>query len=107
MFAVENKRSHSFQYLVLNKVEFFFKEAIKCRHNEIANYIYENFLDQHNEIEKINNNFSKNVVCYSFHYHNFANFPDIKLTDNEFIFHYACKYDYFNIILYLLTTQKN
>ena len=80
-----------------------FKESIKCHHNEVANYINDNFLNQQNENENIN--FDKNAVCYAFHYHNFDFFPN-NLKNNEFIFFYACKYDHILIIEYLLTTQK-
>lgn len=43
----------------------YLKEAIKCHHNDIANYIQTNCLED----EKIN--FYDNPISYGFHFHNF------------------------------------
>ncbi|KAK8836819.1 hypothetical protein M9Y10_037343 [Tritrichomonas musculus] len=76
----------------------YLKEAIKCHHNDIANYIQTNCLQD----EKIN--FYDNPISYGFHFHNFEYLPD-DITSENVIF-YACKYDYpeiVNQILILLT----
>ena len=64
------------------------EESIKCHHNDIANYI------QNNSLNESKNSFEQNDAAYGFHYHNYK-FID---TENKFAFHYACKYDYFTIV---------
>ena len=63
------------------------KEAIKCHHNEIANYIQDNLLTNYNE---------KNIVSYCFKFHNFATFPD-NYYSNSF-FYYFCKFNYLKLV---------
>ena len=60
-----------------------FKEAIKCHHIDVSNYIQNNYL---------NENFGENILSYIFHYYNYYYFP--KELNNCFILFYACKYDH-------------
>ena len=55
------------------------KEAIKCHHNDIANYIALNLL----------NKIDDNEISFAFRYHNFEFFPN-DITKDSIIF-YACK----------------
>lgn len=75
------------------------KESIKCHHNEVANYILKNFINEEDE-----NNFNENVYSYGFHYHNYSFFPSN--ANNKLIFYYACQYDYYNIAEYYLSSKK-
>ena len=81
------------------------KESIKCHHNGIANYIINNLLK--GKIEKRNevSNFENNLYSYGFHYHNYLFLPDDE-NKSHFIFHYACKYDYFTLVDFLYKTKK-
>ncbi|KAK8865030.1 hypothetical protein M9Y10_010559 [Tritrichomonas musculus] len=63
------------------------KEAIKCHHNEIANYIQDNLLTNYNE---------KNIVSYCFKFHNFATFPNN--YDSNSFFYYFCKFNYLKLV---------
>lgn len=78
------------------------KEAIKCHHNGIANYILNNLLQE--EEFYVDDKFFRNLTCYSFHYYNFSFFP--KEPNHRFIFFYACYYDYLNIVQFLFQTKK-
>ena len=79
------------------------KEAIKCHHNDIANYIQNNLLNEKAESKNIEENFSKNILSYSFHYYNYPYFPNE--FNNKFIFYYTCLYDYFKLLFIIL--QEN
>lgn len=85
---------------IVNNKDFYekcFSESIKCHHNSTANYIENEFLNNHHVK-------SNNFLSYYFHYYNFLFFPD-DLSNNSILF-YACRYDYFNIVEYLLKTRK-
>ena len=79
------------------------KEAIKCHHNDIANYIQNNLLNEKAESKNIEENFTKNILSYSFHYYNYPYFPNE--FNNKFIFYYTCLYDYFKLLFIIL--QEN
>ena len=77
------------------------QEAIKCHHNDIANYILDNLMQQN--IKLCDDNFLKNKFSFGFHYHNYE---FIQNCDNfQFIFYYACLYDYLSIIKLLLENK--
>ena len=76
------------------------KEAIKCHHNDIADYILNNYFNQDIDYS----NFKENIISYSFRFYNFNFFPEN--LDNSFIFFYACQFDYFIIVEFLLKTKK-
>ena len=82
--------------------EIMFKEAIECHHNDIANYIQCNYMDQQQNLPHYD--LEKNIYTNSIHYRNFSFFPgDFK---NPFLFYYFCKYNYVNIVEnYLKTTS--
>ena len=80
------------------------KEAIKCHHNDIANYILNNHLNMNVEARNREKNPAKNMIHYSFQYSNYyfiQNEPN-----NNFIFCYACIYDYYQISEYFIKTKK-
>ena len=72
------------------------KEAIKCHHNEIANYIIDNLLDDF----KLN----ESVYSTSFRYYNYFYFP--KDFNNKLVFDYVCGYDYFTLVKLLVNKNK-
>lgn len=95
--SVDERRDLFFQEIL--------EEAIKCHHNEVANYIIINIIQR--DIEKFNDEkyFNDNVLSYAFHYHNYLYFPE-NLDEIDFIFLYACKFGYFQIVDLLLNTGK-
>lgn len=76
----------------------YFKESIKCHHNEIAKYIEINLLKE--KIEMNESNFKNNSICYGFHYYS------LEIEDLKFPFFYACLYDHFQIVELLIRTKK-
>ena len=78
------------------------KEAIKCHHNDVANYIRNNYLNE--KVYNIEKNFKENIYSYSFHYYNYSYFP--KELNNHFEIFYACKYDYYLIVEDLIKTKR-
>ena len=81
-----------------------FKEAIKCHHIDVSNYIQDNYLNEKIELDNLKNNFEENILSYSFHYYNYFYFP--KELNNSFILFYACKYDHYSIVENLLKTTS-
>lgn len=78
------------------------KESIKCHHNDIANYIINNLIDQDNY--QLGENYNDNIVAYGFKYHNYSFFPND--FNHKFIFFYSCQYDYLKIVRILLQTKQ-
>ena len=78
------------------------QESIKCHHNDITNYILENFLPKNIEINE--NNFINNQYSFAFHYHNYEFIQNFK--NYQFIFYYACLYDYFSIVKLLIESKS-
>ena len=74
-----------------------FQESIKCHHIELTNYIQNNLLVDKNKI-------NENLVGYTFHYHNYAFFPND--FNHDFIFFYLCEFGYFTLVEFLLQTKK-
>ena len=72
------------------------EESIKCHHNYITDYFRENLLN-------VDDN-SNAIISSIFRFYNFLYFPK-KIMDN-LAFYYACKYDYFTIVQFLLNEQK-
>ena len=83
----------------------YLEEAIKCHHNDVANYFFDNFTDQDRERKEVEDNFGNNMLSYSYHYYNF-NFLS-NFVDNKFIFYYACKYNYVRLYEILLETKPD
>ena len=71
------------------------KESIKCHHNHITNYIENNLTD-----EKFDDD--DDFFNFHFHYYNFGYFS--KEINNNDCLNYACKYDYYTLVKYLLQT---
>lgn len=87
-----------------NSYEECLKEAIKCHHNDVANYIINNFIDDKKASYKIENNYDENIYSYSYHYYNLSFIPS-KL-ESKFIFFYVCEYDYYKLCEYLIETRE-
>ena len=101
---------HSFNFDIINYIESEFngsldgicdqclEESIKCHHNEIANYFLFNFINEDSM------SFDKNKNSYGFHYCIYIYFPDD--LNHQFVFFYACKYDYINIVENFLKNES-
>ncbi|KAK8834723.1 hypothetical protein M9Y10_025987 [Tritrichomonas musculus] len=79
----------------------FYKESIKCHHNDITNYIQNNFNVKKDE--EIKSYFFESV-SYCFRYYNYEFIPSG--IDYQSLFYYACYYDYYNLVGLLLNSQK-
>lgn len=77
-----------------------FNECIKCHHNEMANYIKNNYIDINKEIKQDYEFFSASIKSY-----NFAFFPNEELN-NELSFYDFCQYDYITIVENLLMSKN-
>lgn len=89
-------------------IDFFdecFNEAIKCHHNEIAQYIMDNYLTE----EKINfyaeKDFDNNYINNVIRYHNYHFFPNNFNSCNKFIAFYLMKNNYFELFNILFTAN--
>ena len=78
------------------------KESLKCHHNEIANYIIDNLMEQ--KFEKNQNDFFENKVAFGFKYHNYIYIQNF--YNYQSIFYYACLYDYLSIVKLLAKLRK-
>lgn len=106
LYGIHNNNKDLIHFLVENHIdpadkiyhECYF-EAIKCHHNEIAEYIKEKLLKKESE-----NNFKEKATeCY-FRYFSFPYIPvDF---NNKIIILYLCEYDYFPLVKLLLKFTK-
>ena len=90
------------------------KEAIKCHHNEIANYILTNYLLDLDgkiilDLPKESSYYflhalNESIIGYGFHYYNF---PFISFDfEYRFLLYFACKYNHLDIVEYFLEDKK-
>ena len=89
----------------VNESKTYLEEAIKCHHNNIANYIINNYInDQKSENDEIESNFFDNFITFAFHYKNYEFYP----TDyeNKNIYFYLCRYNYLELVKLLLGEGK-
>ena len=77
-----------------------FIESIKCHHNNIGNYILENYLNSMNE-----NQYSDIVIKSIFRFHNYSYFLYNLNTNN--IFYYLSKYGYSYLLNLYLETKHD
>ena len=111
IYVIHSKKPELIHLLEENHIDstdFFYEEclheAIKCHHNEIAQYIIDNLSDESYENRLIQRNFFKNILSYSFHYCNYSFIPiDF---NNKFIFYYLCKYNYIKLVKLFLNNNK-
>ena len=75
-----------------------FTESIKCFHNEIANYIRDNLLDD----SSIND---YNHYDFIFRYHNYLFFPE-NISNSSIAFYYLCKYNYIYLVKKVLMLNQ-
>ena len=78
------------------------KESIKCHHNNIAEYIINNYIQESICID-MDKNIKDNLYSYCFHYYNYKFFPE---DYNATFLFYACKYDYLDFVKYLLNSEN-
>ncbi|KAK8865465.1 hypothetical protein M9Y10_011013 [Tritrichomonas musculus] len=90
--AIHGKNSEIIHFLEDNHVELedesykqVFHESIKCHHNDIANYILNNFLQNDEED-------SQDTISQSLKYYNFAFLKNKHISESSFC--NLCKYDY-------------
>ncbi|KAK8839476.1 hypothetical protein M9Y10_031831 [Tritrichomonas musculus] len=76
------------------------KEAIKCHHNEIANYFLNNKIMESEAFL----NFKDNIIAYCYHYHNYEFFPTI--FDYQYTAVYLCKYNYYKLVELFLDNKE-
>ena len=107
IFAIHGDNPEIISILEENKIDEpnnIIKESIKCHHNHIVNYLQNNRTINVFENIDFNKNYKDNAFSYAFHYYNFYFIPDE--IDNEFVFYYACEYDYFELFNYFLNEKK-
>ena len=105
-YAIHSENPEMISFLEENKIqppsgsfENCLDEALKCHHNNIANY----FLNNLSCNEGFNN---KVVVSKAYKYHNYQFIPNIENLDDNEVFVYACKYGYLNIVKIILNEKK-
>ena len=77
-------------------------EAIKCHHNDIANYIQNNLLNYENNEQEI----GEKIVDCCLRYHNYSFFPDY--LNNFYVFYNLCKYKYYDLVnIYIEINKKD
>ena len=103
IYAIHSNNAEIIHFLEENQVEIpsenyelCLNEAIKCHHNDIANYIIMNLMNEEQKNFNIQNNFNVNLFAYCFRYRNYYFFSES--LENKFIFYYLCKYDYYSLV---------
>ena len=105
LYAIHSKNAELIhiieEHMILEKndkiYEKCFFEAIKCHHNDIANYIKDNYL-LNSKINKIK------IIENGIHYLNYEFFPDDFNSDNEF--NLLFKFNYITLVDFFLEKNK-
>lgn len=102
LYAIHGRSIELIHLLRENKIEpedksykIYLKEAIKCHHNDMANYFLDNFFNKDNNI----------AIKYGIKYRNYYYMP--KDVDNQVFFCYLCKYDYYSFVDFFAKTEKS
>ena len=110
IYAIHGKNPDLIHLLEENKIlpedktyEKCLKKAIKFHHNDIANYIQNNLIDEEILNFNLQKRFNENILAYSFHYYNYSYFPDD--LNHKFIFYYLCEYNYCTLVDFLLKNR--
>ena len=111
LYAIHSKNAELIHLLEENHVdspddayESCLLEAIKCHHNDIANYIKNNLVDP-NIVESDRENLIEKVFECSFHYSNYSYFPH-EYSKNSAFFN-LCLYKYSTLVNIFLRNKKN
>lgn len=109
-YAMHGKNYEIISYLEDNNVELenksykkCFIESVKCHHNDLANYIYHNYLFT-NIFEPKNIEIFKDLQLKNIKFYNFF-FIEKEFID-ESIFSNLCKYDHCQIVEFLLKSRS-
>ena len=97
---IEEERKNEF------RIEKMFFESIKCHHNELANYIIENSMDDTKINSDIQSNFNDNLVAYAFRFYNYSFFPS-SFENNKFIVFYLARYNYVKLFELFLKSKPS
>ena len=103
-YAMHSNNPELINFIVENKIVPYndcymksFLEALKCHHNDVANYIYENYLKKW-QLDDIK------IFRKSLKYYNFV-FMKNKFND-LYAFYFLCKYNYVSLVELLLKEKK-
>lgn len=103
LYAIHGNNAEMIHLLEYNKIQLpdstfceLVKEAIKCHHNNIANYFIDNFLDD---------SLKSTVFQYAIQYHNYEFFESD--FSHHFVLNFFCKYDHFPLFESLLPSISN
>ena len=103
IYAIHSNNFELISFLEIQQIvplyEEIFKKSIECHHNNIANYIFNKFIQNVDE-----NNYHYNMYNYSFHYRNYLYFPS--KHSYKFLFYYACQYNHLDIVENLVKNTK-
>ena len=67
----------------------------------------ENGLKQLNDSKNITeNSFDNDDVAFGFHYHNYHFITKDVINENKFVFYYACKYNYYEVVEFMLKCKS-
>lgn len=102
IYAIHSNNADMIHFLEENEVDppkfsytYCLKEAIKCHHNNIAHYIFDNLM-RNNEIIDIKRDYFENIILYSLHYLNYEFFVDDAENNNVFL--YLCQYNQIELV---------
>lgn len=96
-FAIRSENAELFRYLEENHVlpaendfEKILKKSIKCHHNQFANYIIENLIQEKND------KYYRDIYQSSFKYRNYCFFPENIKHKN--LFFNLCRFNYYTLV---------
>ena len=79
------------------------KESIQCHHNNITEYITNNFINDENVSNDNLTYLQRNLIQFIFHYYNFNYMPSQIYYD---CYPYLLRYNYYNIIEHLFKSKE-
>ncbi|KAK8892789.1 hypothetical protein M9Y10_030032 [Tritrichomonas musculus] len=108
-YAIHSKNSELIKYLEDNKVsppgnnfDSTLKESIKCHHNDVANYIILNLMEEDENSNE--NDFKKKLNRFVVKYHNYCFFPE-NLINKNLLFSF-CEFGFYTLVKLYIQQQN-
>ncbi|KAK8881421.1 hypothetical protein M9Y10_004157 [Tritrichomonas musculus] len=111
LYAIHSNNPELIHLLEENKIEppeksysKVLKESIKCHHNNIANYIKSNLINESDNVYQIDGNYYGNIYSNSFQSHNYDFINEF--INDKYVFFYLCEFNYIKLVRLFLADEN-
>ena len=104
-YSIHSNNAEMIQFIESNNIEppgtnyeKCLKESIKCHHNNIAEYILNNLIEEDKDKQQFDpeNDFKNNIFAYCYEYYNYHFLT--KGSNHKYELHYACEFGHYQLV---------